>query len=48
MNLAARMEAYSGAMEITLCDDMYELVQKGFRFTEKDAVETMGPWGVKS
>ena len=42
VNLAARMEALSEPMEITLCDDMYELIRKEFEVTERGEVEVKG------
>ena len=42
VNLAARMENYSEPMEITLCDDMYELIQDDFRFIERGEVDVKG------
>ncbi|MCG8354262.1 MAG: hypothetical protein MI920_01700 [Kiloniellales bacterium] len=42
VNLAARMESYSEPMEITLCDDMYELIKHSFRITEREEVDVKG------
>ncbi len=42
VNLAARMESYSEPMEITLCDDMYDLIKNEFRVTELEQVEVKG------
>lgn len=42
VNLAARMEALSDPMEITLCEDMYELIKNDFQFSERGEVEVKG------
>ena len=42
VNLAGRMESLSGTMQITLCDDMYELVKNDFNITELDVVDIKG------
>jgi class 3 adenylate cyclase len=42
VNLAARMETYSAPMQITLCDDMYQLIRNEFRFSERDEVQVKG------
>lgn len=42
VNLAARMEALSDAMEITLCQDMYELIRTDYRFEDRGEVEVKG------
>jgi len=47
VNLASRMEAQSDPMEITLCEDMYELIKHDFRFTDLGEMEVKG-FGRKS
>jgi adenylate cyclase len=42
VNLAARMEAFSKPMEITLCDDMYELVRNDFEARDTGEHEIKG------
>jgi class 3 adenylate cyclase len=42
VNLAARLEALSGPMEITLCDTMAPLLQSEFLLEEKGEVEVRG------
>ena len=42
VNLAARMESYSEPMEITLCEEMYDLIKRDFRFTDRGEVEIKG------
>jgi len=42
VNLAARMESFSEPMEITLCDDMYDLIREDFETQELDEVEVKG------
>jgi class 3 adenylate cyclase len=42
VNLAARMEALSGPMQITLCDDMHELIKSDFHFTGRGETEIKG------
>ncbi len=42
VNLAARMEAFSDTMEISLCEDMYELIKDDFRFEDRGDHEVKG------
>jgi class 3 adenylate cyclase len=42
VNLAARMEALSDAMEITLCEDMYEQIRTDYRFEDRGELEVKG------
>ena len=42
VNLAARMEHLCEPMEITLCDDMYDLLAPDFSLTEREEVEVKG------
>ncbi|MEJ2153011.1 MAG: adenylate/guanylate cyclase domain-containing protein [Gemmatimonadota bacterium] len=42
VNLAARMEALSGPMQITLCDLMHDLIKSDFHFTDRGDVEVKG------
>jgi class 3 adenylate cyclase len=42
VNLAARMEGLSDAMEITLCEDMYELIRTDYRFEDRGELEVKG------
>ena len=42
VNLAARMEALSEPMEITLCEDMHELIKNDFQFTERGEMDVKG------
>jgi class 3 adenylate cyclase len=35
VNLAARMETFSDTMEISLCDDMYDLIKNDFRCEDR-------------
>jgi len=42
VNLAARMEALSEPMEITLCEDMHKLIKNEFYFTERGEMEVKG------
>ena len=37
VNLAARMEQFSDTMQITLCEEMYKLIEGDFRFEELGA-----------
>jgi class 3 adenylate cyclase len=47
VNLAARLEELSEPMEITLCEDMYELIQHDFRFKERGEQRIKG-FGTKT
>lgn len=42
VNLAARMEAFSDPMEISLCENMYELIKDDFRFEERGEHDIKG------
>ena len=42
VNLASRMEAFSDPMEITLCEDMYELIRNDFRFEDRGEHQVKG------
>jgi class 3 adenylate cyclase len=42
VNLAARLEAYSEPMRITLCEETYELIKDDFLFSECGEVEIKG------
>jgi adenylate cyclase len=42
VNLAARMEACSGPMEITLCQETFELIKDDFIFSERGEAEIKG------
>lgn len=42
VNLAARLEALSGPMEITLCEDMHDLLRGDFHFTDRGEAEIKG------
>lgn len=42
VNLASRMETMSEPMEITLCEDMYDLIRSDFRFEERGVEEIKG------
>ncbi|MEN8195523.1 MAG: adenylate/guanylate cyclase domain-containing protein [Pseudomonadota bacterium] len=42
VNLAARMETFSEPMEITLCEDMYDLIRGDFELTERGEFEVKG------
>ena len=42
VNLAARMEAMSGAMEITLCEDMHALIHADFHLDDRGQHEIKG------
>lgn len=42
VNLAARMEALSGPMQITLCDEMHDLIKSDFHFTDRGEAEIKG------
>jgi len=42
VNLAARMETLSDTMQITLCEDMYELIKNEFRFVVQGSHEVKG------
>ena len=42
VNLASRLEELSGPMEITLCEDMYELIEHDFRFIDRGVQEIKG------
>jgi class 3 adenylate cyclase len=42
VNLAARMETFSEPMEITLCEDMYDLIRNDFELTERGEFEVKG------
>lgn len=42
VNLAARMEAFSEPMEITLCEDMYDLIHTEFDLTDRGEFEVKG------
>ena len=42
VNLAARMENYSEPMEITLCEDMYDLIKHEFHCIKRDEVDVKG------
>ncbi len=42
VNLAARMEGFSAPMEITLCNDMVDLIRNDFKITELEEVEVKG------
>ncbi|MEM8914428.1 MAG: adenylate/guanylate cyclase domain-containing protein [Pseudomonadota bacterium] len=42
VNLAARMESLSDTMEITLCEDMYELIKTDFRIESRGEHEVKG------
>jgi class 3 adenylate cyclase len=42
VNLAARMEALSPPMQVTLCEDMYELIRSDFHFTDRGEAEVKG------
>ncbi|MEO1018670.1 MAG: adenylate/guanylate cyclase domain-containing protein [Pseudomonadota bacterium] len=42
VNLASRMETFSAPMEITLCDDMHDLICDDFKLTELEEVEVKG------
>ncbi len=42
VNLAARMEALSDEMEVTLCEDMYDLIRTEYRFEERGEYEVKG------
>lgn len=46
VNLAARLEALSDPMQITLCEDTYELIRDDFLFKELGEVDIKG-FGVK-
>lgn len=42
VNLAARMESFSDPMEITLCEDMYDLIRGEFDMTDRGEAEVKG------
>lgn len=42
VNFAARMETLSDTMEITLCEDMYELIENDFRFDLRGSRDVKG------
>jgi adenylate cyclase len=42
VNLAARMEALSQPMQITLCDEMRQLIQRDFHLTDRGEYEVKG------
>jgi len=42
VNLASRMEIFSDSMEITLCDDMYDLIKNDFRLEDRGEHEVKG------
>jgi len=42
VNLAARMEAFSESMEITLCEETYEVIKDDFIFSERGEFEVKG------
>ena len=42
VNLAARMENLCEPMEITLCDDMYDMLATDFSLTEREEVDVKG------
>jgi len=46
VNLAARMETFSDPMEITLCEDMHDLIRNDFETTEIGEFEVKG-FGMK-
>ena len=42
VNLASRMEALSDTVEITLCEDMYELIKNDFRIEDREERDVKG------
>jgi len=42
VNLAARMESFSDEMEISLCENMYELIKNDFRLEDRGEHEVKG------
>lgn len=42
VNLASRMETFSGPMQITLCEDMQRLLREEFRVTDRGTFEVKG------